>query len=130
MTSPRGHIDYQILLADAQAGIRYSSFEDYYTRRLTKRAIFFPDNPKGALLAVQTRVLELVRECWNSFAKDHPDLIAVADCCGLPQAGGAHQTLAECKPIGGLLCRRDYPGASACKKFGGLMRCLLETADV
>lgn len=88
----QGHIDYQILLADAAQGIRYSSFEDYYTRRLSRRAIFFPDNPKGALLAVQTRVLELVRECWESFAKDHPDLIAVADCCGLPQAGGASST--------------------------------------
>lgn len=89
----RGHIDYQILLRDAAEGIRYSSFEDYYARRLTKRAIFFPDNPKGALLAVQTRVLELVRECWDSFAKDHPDLILPAGtadgCGGLPQAGGA-----------------------------------------
>lgn len=92
MEKSPGHIDYQILLADAQAGIHYSSFEDYYARRLTKRAIFFPDNPKGALLAVQTRVLELVRECWERFAKDHPDLIAVADCCSLPQAGGASST--------------------------------------
>lgn len=93
---PQGYIDYQILLRDAAEGIRYSSFQDYYTRRLTKRAIFFPDNPKGALLAVQTRVLELVHECWESFAKDHPELILPAALSAskpadgnLPQAGGA-----------------------------------------
>lgn len=100
---PKGHIDYQILLRDAQAGIRYVSFEDYYTRRLASRAIFFPPDAKGALLAVQTRVMELVRECWDSFAKDHPELIAgTADgtpadgCGGLPQAGGAQQHSEAC----------------------------------
>lgn len=87
---PQGYIDYQILLRDAAEGIRYSSFQDYYTRRLTKRAIFFPDNPKGALLAVQTRVLELVHECWESFAKDHPDLVAVADERPRPTTGALH----------------------------------------
>lgn len=89
---PQGHIDYQILLRDASEGIRYSSFEDYYARRLSQRAIFFPDNPKGALLAVKARVLQLVEECWQSFAKDHPELIlptgpADGVATSSPQAG-------------------------------------------
>jgi hypothetical protein len=127
---PRGHIDYQILLRDAAEGIRYTSFEDYYTRRLAKRAIFFPDNPKGALLACQTRVKELVRECWESFAKDHPDLIAVADERPRPTTG--QHPIGECAPVGGFLCRRNYPGQSACTRFEGSAVCLLvqETADV
>ena len=30
----------------------------------------------------------------------------------------------ECPPVGGLLCRRNYPGASACTRFGGLQQCI------
>lgn len=86
-----GHIDYQILLADAGRGIRYASFEDYYARRLRNRAIFIDENAKGALAAVRDAVRANVRACWAAFAKDHPDLIAapaIADGCGgLPQAG-------------------------------------------
>ena len=25
---------------------------------------------------------------------------------------------------GGMICRRDYPGESACARFGGLQKCL------
>ena len=89
----RGHIDYQILLRDAADGVHYASFEDYYTRRLRNRAIFFPPDAKGALLACQNRVMELARECWECFAKEHPDLVLpLADGCGgLPQAGEAQR---------------------------------------
>lgn len=99
---PRGHINYQILLRDASEGIHYSSFEDYYSRRLVNSALFFPKNPQGAVKAVVDRVREHVKECWESFAKDHPDLIlptaSPPDCCGLPQAGGACQPLSESTP--------------------------------
>src|ERR1700731_3872924 len=93
-------IGYQILLRDESEGIRYESFEDYYARRLRNRAIFFPPDAKGALLDVQNRVMELVRECWECFAKEHPDLIAVAadGCGGLPQAGEAHPPSSEPSP--------------------------------
>jgi hypothetical protein len=31
---------------------------------------------------------------------------------------------ARCAPMDGLLCRRDYPGDSACSRYGGQSECL------
>lgn len=98
MSKPQGHIDYQILLRDAAEGIRYASFEDYYARRIIARGEqLFPEKPTGALKAVAEAVIANVRECWQQFAKDHPDLIALSadgianGCGGSPQAGEACQ---------------------------------------
>lgn len=30
----------------------------------------------------------------------------------------------ECPPVGGLICRRFYPGNSACAAYGGRARCI------
>ena len=92
-------VETTILLADAKRGILYTSFEDFWTRRLADRQIFFPKDCKGPVQAVRDTVRKNARECWDQFANAHPELIlplptgAGADCGGPPQAGEAHQPL-------------------------------------
>ena len=90
-------LETTILLADAKRGILYASFEDFWSRRLADRQIFFPKDCQGPVKAVQDAVQKNARECWDQFAQAHPELVlptltgAGADCGGPPQAGEAHQ---------------------------------------
>ena len=104
-------IETTILLADAKRGILYASFEDFWTRRLASRQIFFPKDCKGPLKDVRDAVRSNTRECWDQFAKAHPEFVLPpasqpappahkpADGCGgSPQAGGAHPLPAAIDP--------------------------------
>jgi hypothetical protein len=97
-------IETTILLADAKRGMRYTSFADFWTRRLADRQFFFPEDCQGPMKAVRDAVRKNARECWDQFAKAYPELVLPAastptstpadgpadGCGGLPQAGGAH----------------------------------------
>lgn len=37
--------------------------------------------------------------------------------------------IGECPDYAGMICRRYYPGDSACQQFGGKQRCLLDLRE-
>jgi hypothetical protein len=38
--------------------------------------------------------------------------------------------IGECADYAGMICRRFYPGDSACQQFGGKHRCLLDQREM
>jgi len=84
MTRPQTFVEHDILQLDASRGIRYQSFEDFWTRRMEPMQ-FIPAGASGILGAVRDTMKERAREQYQLWFRSAP-----ADGCGgLPQAGGA-----------------------------------------
>lgn len=62
-------IEYQILAADAERGIHYSSFEDFWQKRMEPQQLISAD-AKGALAAVRQINKERAQEQWLLFTKN------------------------------------------------------------
>lgn len=83
MARPQTFVEHDILTLDASRGIRYASFEDFWTRRMAPMQ-FIPANAGGALGAVRDTMKERAREQFQLWCTSAP-----ADGCGgSPQAGG------------------------------------------
>lgn len=83
-------VEHDILRSDAESGIFYQTFEDFWQKRMEPMQFIAPD-AKGALAAVRASLREQAREQFILFDKTVLQFYpAPADGCGgSPQAGGA-----------------------------------------
>lgn len=79
---PQTFVEHDILCMDAERGIRYPSFEDFWCKRMAPMQ-FIPANANGALGAVRDTLKERAREQYHLWRRTHAD-----GCGGSPQAGG------------------------------------------
>lgn len=80
-------VEHDILSLDASRGIRYASFEDFWTRRMEPMQ-FIPANAGGALGAVRDTMKERAREQFQLWCASAPADGTADGCGGSPQAGG------------------------------------------
>lgn len=66
MTRPQTFVEHDILQLDAERGIRYQSFEDFWTRRMEPMQ-FIPKNASGALGAVRDTLKDRAREQYDRW---------------------------------------------------------------
>lgn len=81
-------VEYDILQLDAERGIFYQNFEDFWERRMEPMQ-FIPREAKGVFAHLRQTLKDRAEEQWQLFsAHQSPD--GIADGCGSsPPAGGA-----------------------------------------
>lgn len=82
MSAPRTFVEHDILALDAEHGIFYQSFEEFWDRRMEPMQ-FIPREAKGVFAALRQTLKDRAEEQWLLFAHQNPD-----GCGGQPQAGG------------------------------------------
>jgi len=65
----------------------------------------------GMAMAAERKRFRILRLSW----------VAIAEIC---EERAVTMTLCNPDYHGGMICRRDYPGASACTRYGGIQKCL------
>lgn len=97
MTRPHTFVEHDILALDAERGIFYQSFEDFWDRRMEPMQ-FIPREAKGVFAHLRQTLKDRAEEQYQLFittariaAFAHAGLsTAHSDGCGSsPQAGGA-----------------------------------------
>lgn len=63
---PLTSTEYTILSIDAERGITYSSFEDFWERRMEPLQ-FIPPDAKGSLARVRQLIKDHAKEQWDLF---------------------------------------------------------------
>lgn len=79
---PQTFIEHTILAIDAAKGIHYSTFEEFWQKRMEPMQFIAP-SAKGPLAHVRDRMIDRAREQWDLFQR------SADGCGGLPQAGEA-----------------------------------------
>lgn len=82
-------VEHDILCLDAEHGIFYQSFEDFWEQRMEPMQ-FISRKAEGAFAHLREKLVENAREQFTLFTRDmllHYPLPAVTNCGGSPQAG-------------------------------------------
>ncbi len=91
MARPQTFVEHDILQLDHDRRIHYTSFEDFWSRRMEPMQ-FIPRDAKGALGAVRDTLKDRAREQYQLWTRDRPPTGAADGCGGSPQAGELHTT--------------------------------------
>lgn len=77
-------VEHDILQLDAERGIFYQNFDDFWERRMEPMQ-FIPPDAKGVFAALRQTLKDRAQQQWELFAQALP---TGPDCSGSPPAGG------------------------------------------
>ncbi len=88
MSRPQTHVEYEILQKDAERGIIYWSFEEFWAKRMESMQ-FIPAESKGLLAVLRDKLKNQAREQYALYMRDHDDkMAAIASNAGGPPPFG------------------------------------------